>query len=154
MCGTQTAHSGPFGKPPLEGTRWGHGLGDAIGGGQAQGKMRRCREGASAEPLSPPRSKTSTQEMFGKALQRPPGLSGTGTEFLPFPTPTKTVPRYPVVFSVAKSCPPACDPTDCSTPGSSVSPTVCSNSRLESQRYHPTVSSSTALFSFYGTEQF
>lgn len=62
--------------------------------------MRQCREGPSAEPLSPPRSKISTQQMLGKDLQRPPELSGTGAELLSFSTPPKAVPKYPVVLQL------------------------------------------------------
>ena len=51
--------------------------------------------------------------------------------------------------SVAQSCPPLCDPMDCSTPGSSVLHQllrVCSHSRPLRWRCCPTISSSVALF--------
>ena len=54
------------------------------------------------------------------------------------------------VTSVAQLCPTLCEPVDCSMPGFPVLHylPVCSNSYPLSQWCHPTISSSTALFSF------
>ena len=52
--------------------------------------------------------------------------------------------------SVAQSCPPLCDPMDCSTPGFRVyrpTPGVYSNSCPSSRWRHPTISSSVIPFS-------
>ena len=50
--------------------------------------------------------------------------------------------------SVAQSCPPLCDPMDCSRlPCPSPSPRVCSNSCPLRQWCHPTISSAVALSS-------
>ena len=49
--------------------------------------------------------------------------------------------------SVAKSCLTLCDPMDCSTPGFSLSPRICSNSCPLSQWHHTTISSFVTPFS-------
>ena len=48
---------------------------------------------------------------------------------------------------VAQSCPPLCDPVDCSMPASLPSPRVCSNSCPSCQWCHPTILSSVVPFS-------
>ena len=57
---------------------------------------------------------------------------------------------FPLLNSVAQSCPTLCDPTVCSTPGPPVSPTpgACSHSCPSSWWCHPTISSSVVPFSF------
>ena len=55
---------------------------------------------------------------------------------------------YSCCCSVAQSCPPLCDPMDCSRlPCPSPSPRVCSNSCPLRQWCHPTISSAVALSS-------
>ena len=49
--------------------------------------------------------------------------------------------------SVAKSCLTLCDPMDCSTPGFSLSPRICSNSCPLSQWHHTTITSFVTPFS-------